>query len=140
MAGLDAGHAYNEFPLMGGQLIPAEYWALPGWRNFFENTAAVQFDHRLLATTTLLSVAATWLGHRAAPLPASSKRLLHALMAVTAAQVGSQDAVCLVSRASWLDRHVVVSYPAIVPVVLSRSSAGFLLFDTQPCRNRFEAE
>ncbi len=87
MAGLDAGHAYNEFPLMGGQLIPAEYWALDGWRNFFENTAAVQFDHRLLATTTLVSVAATWLAHRAAPLPTSSKRLLHALMAVTAAQV-----------------------------------------------------
>ena len=87
MAGLDAGHAYNEFPLMGGQLVPAEYWALDGWRNFFENTAAVQFDHRLLATTTLLSVAATWLAHRAAPLPTSSKRLLHALMAVTTAQV-----------------------------------------------------
>ncbi len=87
MAGLDAGHAYNEFPLMGGQLVPAEYWALDGWRNFFENTAAVQFDHRLLATTTLVSVAATWLAHRTAPLPTSSKRLLHALMAVTAAQV-----------------------------------------------------
>jgi len=87
VAGLDAGHAYNEFPLMGGQLVPAEYWALDGWRNFFENTAAVQFDHRLLATTTLVSVAATWLAHRTAPLPTSSKRLLHALMAVTAAQV-----------------------------------------------------
>jgi cytochrome c oxidase assembly protein subunit 15 len=92
VAGLDAGHAYNEFPLMGGQLVPAEYWALPGWRNFFENTAAVQFDHRLLATTTLVSVAATWLAYRAAPLPVSSKRLLHALMVVTAAQVGP-DAV-----------------------------------------------
>ena len=93
VAGLDAGHAYNEFPLMGGQLVPAEYWALPGWRNFFENTAAVQFDHRLLATTTLVSVALTWLAYRAAPLPTSSKRLLHALMAVTATQVGF-NALC----------------------------------------------
>lgn len=45
-AGMDAGRAYNEFPLMGGQLVPEEYWLLWdkgfGLRNFFENTAAVQ--------------------------------------------------------------------------------------------------
>ncbi len=46
MAGLDAGHAYNTFPLMGGRVVPEEYWAVPGWRNAFENTAAVQFHHR----------------------------------------------------------------------------------------------
>ena len=88
MAGLDAGHAYNEFPLMGGRLVPAEYWALPGMRNFFENTAAVQFNHRLLATTTLASVASVWAACRGTPLPGGSKVLLHSLMAVTAAQVG----------------------------------------------------
>jgi len=88
VAGLDAGHAYNEFPLMGGQLVPAEYWALPGLRNFFENTAAVQFDHRVLAVTTLTSVATVWALHRRAPLPGGSKVLLHSLMAATALQVG----------------------------------------------------
>ena len=88
MAGMDAGHAYNEFPLMGGRLVPAEYWALPGMRNFFENTAAVQFHHRVLATTTLASVAAVWLQSRRAPLPRGAKLLLHGLMAVTACQVG----------------------------------------------------
>lgn len=46
VAGLDAGHAYNTFPLMGGRIVPEEYSALPGWRNAFENTAAVQFHHR----------------------------------------------------------------------------------------------
>jgi heme A synthase len=46
VAGLDAGHAYNTFPLMGGRVVPEEYAALPGWRNAFENTAAVQFHHR----------------------------------------------------------------------------------------------
>lgn len=88
MAGLDAGHAYNEFPLMGGSLVPAEYWAQPGLRNFFENTAAVQFNHRLLATTTLASVATVWIRSRATPLPRGGKLLLHGLMAVTACQVG----------------------------------------------------
>ena len=46
MAGLDAGHAYNTFPLMDGRIIPEEYWAVGGWRNAFENTAAVQLHHR----------------------------------------------------------------------------------------------
>ena len=52
VAGLDAGHAYNTFPLMGGRIIPEEYWAegLPAWRNALENTAAVQFHHRVGAT------------------------------------------------------------------------------------------
>ena len=27
VAGMDAGRAYNTYPLMDGQLVPAEYWA-----------------------------------------------------------------------------------------------------------------
>ncbi len=46
VAGLDAGHAYNTFPLMDGCIIPEQYWAVGGWRNAFENTAAVQLHHR----------------------------------------------------------------------------------------------
>lgn len=51
---MDAGRAYNEWPLMGGQWVPEEYWLLwerVGGRNFFENTAAVQvgfiFEYRM---------------------------------------------------------------------------------------------
>jgi len=87
VAGLDAGHAYNTFPLMGGRIVPEEYWAIPGWRNAFENTAAVQFHHRVLALTTLAAVGATWVAHRGAPLPPSTHRWLGALAAVTAGQV-----------------------------------------------------
>lgn len=48
---MDAGRAYNTWPLMGGQLVPDEYWGWEGLglsplRNMFENTAAVQFNHR----------------------------------------------------------------------------------------------
>lgn len=58
VAGLRAGLIYNSFPLMGGALVPSDYW-LPelGWINAVENRAAVQFHHRLLATATLLAVA-----------------------------------------------------------------------------------
>ncbi|MGQ0646733.1 MAG: COX15/CtaA family protein [Gemmatimonadaceae bacterium] len=55
VAGLDAGHIYNTFPLMGSGLVPREYSDLaPVWRNWFENPAAVQFNHRVLALCTLL--------------------------------------------------------------------------------------
>ena len=59
VAGMDAGRAYNDFPYMAGQWIPDEYWAIRGWRGFFENTAAVQLHHRVLAGTTLVSVLTT---------------------------------------------------------------------------------
>lgn len=61
VAGLDAGLAYNTFPLMDGRWIPAGAWSLePGWRNLFENTIAVQFQHRVLAVLTVLGVALLW--------------------------------------------------------------------------------
>ena len=53
VAGLHAGLVYNSFPLMEGHLVPPSYLALaPFWRNLTQNVAAVQFDHRLLATLT----------------------------------------------------------------------------------------
>jgi len=55
VAGLRAGLTYNSFPLMDGSLVPEGYGRLhPFLRNLTENVAAVQFDHRLLATTTAI--------------------------------------------------------------------------------------
>lgn len=49
VAGLGAGFIYNEFPLMGGRWIPEEIFDKePILRNFTENMATVQFDHRVL--------------------------------------------------------------------------------------------
>eukprot|EP00511_Aplanochytrium_stocchinoi_P006071 CAMPEP_0204830946 /NCGR_PEP_ID=MMETSP1346-20131115/9500_1 /ASSEMBLY_ACC=CAM_ASM_000771 /TAXON_ID=215587 /ORGANISM="Aplanochytrium stocchinoi, Strain GSBS06" /LENGTH=305 /DNA_ID=CAMNT_0051961563 /DNA_START=356 /DNA_END=1270 /DNA_ORIENTATION=+ len=59
VAGNDAGHAYNDWPKYAGKWIPDELWDSslePGWRNVFENTATVQFDHRNFAYTTALVV------------------------------------------------------------------------------------
>lgn len=56
-AGLHAGLVYNTFPLMDGHLIPGGYGALhPALRNLTENVTAVQFDHRVLATLTCITV------------------------------------------------------------------------------------
>lgn len=60
VAGTHAGFDYNTFPLMEGQLVPRDYDRLsPFLRNLTNNLAAVQFDHRLLATLTAVVVTAT---------------------------------------------------------------------------------
>jgi cytochrome c oxidase assembly protein subunit 15 len=70
VAGIKAGLAYDTFPLMGGQWIPDGMYDRPPWyRNWFENVTTVQFNHRLLATLTVLAILGTWLGLRGASLP-----------------------------------------------------------------------
>jgi cytochrome c oxidase assembly protein subunit 15 len=60
VAGLRGGSIYNTFPLMGGQVAPSDYAALvPFYRNWFDNPAAAQFDHRVLAETTWLVIVLT---------------------------------------------------------------------------------
>ncbi|KAK9808351.1 hypothetical protein WJX73_005348 [Symbiochloris irregularis] len=88
VAGNDAGHAYNTFPLMNGHWIPEDYITLPGWRNAFESTGAVQLHHRGLAVTTLTATLAVWAAHSSRrALPKDVRRLLHALAAMAGLQV-----------------------------------------------------
>ncbi len=87
MAGLDAGHAYNTFPLMDGKLVPDEYWGSGGWRNPFENTAAVQLHHRALALSTLAGVTALWAGSRSLQLPRPCRLLVNGMLAMAGLQV-----------------------------------------------------
>jgi cytochrome c oxidase assembly protein subunit 15 len=52
VAGLRAGYVYNTWPSIDGGFIPSAarlFFDTPLWRNFFENTLTVQFDHRMLA-------------------------------------------------------------------------------------------
>lgn len=56
VAGLDAGHASYSWPKMNEAWVPDGLAVLqPLWRNWFENALAVQFNHRLLAYSLLLS-------------------------------------------------------------------------------------
>ncbi|HXO03185.1 MAG TPA: COX15/CtaA family protein, partial [Stellaceae bacterium] len=88
VAGLNAGLIYNTFPLMDGNFIPAGYAQLsPFIRNWFENVAAVQFDHRLLAMTTVASVIALWVAGVRAALPRAARLALHVLLAVALLQL-----------------------------------------------------
>jgi cytochrome c oxidase assembly protein subunit 15 len=52
VAGLDAGLAFNTWPLIDGSFIPPakHLWFFePAWRNLFENRLTVQFEHRMMA-------------------------------------------------------------------------------------------
>jgi cytochrome c oxidase assembly protein subunit 15 len=68
VAGLDAGHAWNSWPLMSGRFVPAGYAQFaPLWRNAFDNPAAVQFHHRWLGFGALVGAVALWVAARRAP-------------------------------------------------------------------------
>jgi cytochrome c oxidase assembly protein subunit 15 len=82
VAGLRAGRVYNTWPDIDGALIPSAerlFFETPWWRNLFDNTLTVQFEHRMTAYA-LLALA-----------------LLHAFDAVR-----SRAATVVVSGAWWL--------------------------------------
>ncbi|CAM6099605.1 unnamed protein product [Calypogeia fissa] len=88
VAGNDAGHAYNSFPKMGDTWIPEGILEMkPLIKNFFENTATVQFDHRILAVTTLSSIGGMWLATRKLPLHPAVKSLLDSTLSMAGLQV-----------------------------------------------------
>lgn len=104
VAGLDAGLVYNEFPTMGGRLVPptdelldtryakrsdkGDNW----WRNMLENPVTAQFDHRLFATTTFavllsLPLIARSKSLRLASLPQNVRRWANLTAAAAVGQV-----------------------------------------------------
>jgi cytochrome c oxidase assembly protein subunit 15 len=88
VAGAHAGLIYNEFPMMGDGLIPFDYRnATLSWiRNAFENPAAIQLHHRILAITTLCASLgfSAWVATRA-PWARVEAALLAAMVVVQVA-------------------------------------------------------
>jgi len=77
VAGLRAGHAYNTFPLMNGQLFPADLWLLePWWRNLLWNIATVQFLHRAIFWALLVLIPLAWWRLRATVAKLAAHHLL----------------------------------------------------------------
>jgi len=77
VAGLRAGHAYNTFPLMNGQLMPAEAFMLdPWWHNLLWNVATVQLMHRAFFWLLLLLVPLLWSQARRTPAKIAGHHLL----------------------------------------------------------------
>ena len=98
VAGLRGGRIFNEFPLMGGQVVPPGYGTLtPWWSNAFENPAAAQFHHRLLAIAVAAFVLTLAWRARSARLPHRVQRAVFAFGAVITAQVALGIATLLLA-------------------------------------------
>lgn len=73
---------------MADKWIPDDILALaPKMANFTENPTTVQFDHRILGTTTLVLISSLWLLARKRTLPVRAHRAVNALTFMAWAQV-----------------------------------------------------
>jgi cytochrome c oxidase assembly protein subunit 15 len=88
VAGLRAGKVYNTWPEIDGAFIPSAsrlFFETPWWRNLFDNTLTVQFEHRMTAYALLVLA------------------LLHAVDAI-----GSRAGSAAISGALWLAAAVML--------------------------------
>jgi len=115
VAGLDAGFAYNTWPLMDGALVPAGLlFQDPWWINAFENTLTVQFDHRVVAYLLLAFVVFQWwLVSRRAPGSAASRRVT-----VLASLVVLQAAIGIVTLVTVVPLELGLLHQFMAAVVL----------------------
>lgn len=103
VAGLKAGFAYNTFPLMGGRFIPEGMFALETWYlNFFENIAAVQFNHRLLAEISLIAITILWFMARRYQLSIRTRRAFNLFLLMVLVQVALGISTLLLVVPTWL--------------------------------------
>ncbi|XVF62093.1 hypothetical protein PTKIN_Ptkin08bG0189700 [Pterospermum kingtungense] len=73
---------------MGDAWIPDDIFELkPLICNFFENTSTVQLDHRILATTTLISICALWWSTRKLGIHPAIRSLVGTTLGMAALQV-----------------------------------------------------
>lgn len=88
VAGIRAGYAYNTFPLMNGYLVPPEIMMMEPWyRNFTNNMATVQFNHRSIAWLLAFAVPVLWWKLQRAAVPAHTRWAAHLLLAALAVQI-----------------------------------------------------
>lgn len=115
VAGLDAGFAYNTWPLMDGAVIPGDLFIQqPWWINLFENPKTVQFVHRLGAYVLLALVVVHFLQARQ-ELPGSA----HARRAaVLLALVLLQASLGIATLLSQVQIHAALTHQAVAIVLL----------------------
>lgn len=125
VAGIQAGLAYNTFPLMDGHIIPPGLFMLEPWYlNFFDNMTTVQFDHRLIAWTLAILISIFWFKSRSVPLSGSARLACTLLLVMLAVQISlgistlllvvplslaaahQAGAVLLVTAALWVNHQL----------------------------------
>ena len=115
VAGLRAGKIYNTWPEIDGGLIPSAarlFFEQPWWRNLFDNTLTVQFEHRMTAYALFVLA------------------ILHALDAIRA-----RAGAAVVSGALWL--LAVITLQAVLGILTLLHQAPIdLALDASSLRHR----
>ena len=89
MAGYDAGLVYNTWPLMDGRFVPRGLFLLePAWRNFVENAATIQLNHRIVAYLLAAAVLLYAIAARRKGASARGRALLAAGLVIAQVAVG----------------------------------------------------
>ncbi len=134
VAGLKAGLTYNTFPLMDGRLVPVGYARLePFWRNLMENIATVQFNHRVLATLTLIVVSIAFVGAWRVPAAHPARLALVALGALGAVQY----VIGIVTLVLVVPMDMGTLHQAMAVLVLTAALAG--LYALRPAPPKLES-
>lgn len=136
-AGIRAGLDYNTFPLMDGRLVPEGYWRLtPAWLNLAENVAAVQFNHRLLATlASLAAFGAAFAAWRRLP-NGPARRACLGLGAAVALQYALGVATLLLVVPAWLGTlHQANAVLVLTAALLALRSLPVALTGQEPGRS-----
>jgi len=112
VAGLEAGYAFNSWPLMGDEFYPSGTPVLsPFWANFVDNGVTVQFVHRWLA----ILVAALVLALATAAWRAGRRRLGEALALAVSVQV----LLGIYTILSGVEIHVAVAHQGMAALLLA---------------------
>ncbi len=116
VAGIDAGRAFPEWPLMGGGIFPpAPFSITPLWRNFFEDPGLVQFMHRTSGYLLAIFAIVVWRRSRISG-NAATRFAFNAMLAMLSLQVAIGIVTVLYS-AQW---HIAIlhQFGAVVLWVL----------------------
>ncbi|MEM9047535.1 MAG: heme A synthase [Pseudomonadota bacterium] len=126
VAGLDAGRGYIDWPLMGGEVLPSESFRLePLWRNFLENEALVQFNHRVLGYVLAVLGFLAWLAGRRAAIGAV-RRAWHGMLAALALQIGLGIVTVMQAAPVWLALpHQLVGVVLFVMILRARFLSAY---------------
>lgn len=106
VAGLNAGYAYDTWPLMGDSFFPeGVQWLKPLWANFIDNPIVVQFVHRwwafvVLAAVIVIARRAKKMGNRRASIAIHSA-------------VGTQILLGIATLMTGVNLHVAVTHQAV---------------------------
>jgi heme a synthase len=118
VAGLRAGKIYNTWPGIDGALIPsaARLWfEAPWWRNLFDNTLTVQFEHRMVAYA--LFVLASLHAFDAVRSRAGTSAVSGALW--LSAAITLQATLGILTLLNQVPMHLALAHQAVAIVVLT---------------------